>query len=177
METASAKRLHILFVAHFAGSPLHGMVHGHYHLAREWVKAGHRVTIIAASWAHTRDKQPKVAARVTEEFISGIRYLWVRTPQYDPGKKFGRVMNLVAFAAQALLLPPSFPRPDIVICSSHCPFAFLAAERYARRVNAKLVFEVRDLWPLTLIELAGASRSNPPMPPWLLGPVRWSGAR
>jgi glycosyltransferase involved in cell wall biosynthesis len=161
MALAGHAPLHILFVAHFAGSPRHGMVHGHYHLAREWVKAGHQVTIIAAGWAHTRDKQPNLKARVTEEIVDGIRYLWLRVPPYDPIKKVGRIVNLVSFASQALLLSPKLERLDIVICSSHCPFAFLAAERYARKSSAKLVFEVRDLWPLTLIELGGASRRNP----------------
>jgi len=152
---------HIVFFAHFAGSERHGMVFGHYYLAREWVKLGHQVTIIASGFAHTRQLQPKLRGRITEEIVDGIRYLWVKTPRYDGKGRLGRVGNLLSFAFQVWALPLPIDDADLVICSSHCPFAIHGSYRFARRCNATLVFEVRDLWPLTLIELGGASRYNP----------------
>src|SRR5690606_25577255 len=99
------RSLHIVFFAHFAGSPKHGMVYGHYHLASEWVAMGHKVTIVAAGWAHTRHVQPQTRGRVTEEWIDGIRYLWVRVPSYSPAKRLGRILNLIGFAMQVRFLP------------------------------------------------------------------------
>jgi hypothetical protein len=32
-----------------------------YYLAREWVRAGHRVQIVAGSYSHVRAQQPEVA--------------------------------------------------------------------------------------------------------------------
>ena len=40
-------------------------------------------------------------------------------------------------------------------------FSFLAASRLKRKLGAKLLYEVRDIWPLALIELAGVSSWNP----------------
>ena len=151
----------IVIFAHFAGSEHHGMVFGHYYLALEWVKLGHQVTIIASGFAHTRQRQPVLSSRITEEYINGIRYLWVKTPGYDGKGRVGRVLNLVSFAFQIWALPLPVEHADLVICSSHCPFAIHGSHRFARRHRAKLVFEVRDLWPLTLIELGGASPHNP----------------
>ena len=151
----------IVVLAHFAGSERHGMVFGHYYLAREWVKLGHRVTIIASGFAHTRQKQPSLNGRLTEEIIDGIRYIWVKTPRYDGKGRLGRVGNLLSFAFQIWALPLPVDDADLVICSSHCPFAIHGSYRLARRYSATLIFEVRDLWPLTLIELGGASRYNP----------------
>src|SRR3546814_20361300 len=45
--------------------------------------------------------------------------------------------------------------------SSPHPDAFPATHRIARHVGARSVFEVRDLWPLSLVELAGVRPSHP----------------
>lgn len=154
--------MRIVFIAHFAGSLKHGMVFGHYYLAREWVRMGHEVTIVAAAYAHTRSSQPEgISGTFTEERIDGIRYLWVRTPRYAPGSAIGRVLNILAFAMQVRLRRIPVDAADLVICSSHHPLAIYGAQQLVRRLRTRLVFEVRDLWPLTLIELGGASRANP----------------
>jgi glycosyltransferase involved in cell wall biosynthesis len=49
----------------------------------------------------------------------------------------------------------------MVIASSPHPYAFLGARHLARRFGARCVFEVRDLWPLSLVELAGVRPSHP----------------
>ena len=153
--------MRILILAHFAGSPQHGMVYGHYYLAREWVRLGHEVAIVASGFAHTRHRQPELTGPVTEEWIDGIRYLWVRTPEYVPADRLGRVRSMLGFVAQVGLRRLPVECADLVICSSHYPFAIHPARRFARRCGARLVFEVRDLWPLTLIELGWARRETP----------------
>ncbi|CAM4015905.1 putative glycosyl transferase WbpJ [Pseudomonas reidholzensis] len=76
----------------------------------------------------------------------------------------GRVLSMLVFAA--LLLPFCMiqavrrGRPDIIIYSSPHPFGVLSCWLAARLLRAKFVFEVRDLWPLSLIELAGLSETN-----------------
>ena len=99
--------------------------------------------------------------RILFEIIDGIRYLWLRTPSYDPGQRLGRVANILAFTLRLHLPGLPVQRADLVVCTSHHPFPIYAARRMARRFDARLVFEVRDLWPLTLIELGGASRTHP----------------
>lgn len=154
--------MNIVFLAHFAGSPDHGMVFGHYYLAREWVKMGHDVTIIASSFAHTRIKQPEVIkGKIGEEYIDGIRYIWIPCPAYDAKNHLGRVKNITSFVFKTWFRPVAMEEIDIVIVSSHHPFAIFPGQKMAKRWMAKLVFEVRDLWPLTLIELGGIKRSHP----------------
>jgi glycosyltransferase involved in cell wall biosynthesis len=60
------------------------------------------------------------------------------------------------------------PAPDAIVVSSPSLFPVLPAERWARRAGARLVVEVRDIWPLTLQELGGLSRRHP-----LVAILRW----
>ena len=46
----------ILLINHYAGSIYHGMEFRPYYLSKEWVKMGHEVVIVAASFSHLRQK-------------------------------------------------------------------------------------------------------------------------
>lgn len=155
--------MRLLLVNHYAGSPAHGMEFRPYYLAREWVRAGHEVTIVAASYSHVRAVQPEVGAEPREEFIDGIRYRWLPTPHYA-GNGVGRLRNILSFLRQLRAdgwrLTREF-RPDAVIASSTYPMDIWVAKKLARFAKAKLVYEVHDLWPLSLVELSGMSPRHP----------------
>lgn len=155
--------MRILLINHYAGSPRHGMEFRPYYLAREWVRAGHEVMIVAASYSHVRAVQPEVPGHAVEELIDGIRYRWLPTPHYA-GNGMGRLRNILSFLRQlradAWRLTRDF-RPDAVIASSTYPMDVWVARRLARLAKAKLVYEVHDLWPLSLIELSGMSPRHP----------------
>lgn len=154
--------MNILFISHYAGSPEMGMVFRPYYFAKEWIKQGHAVTIIAASFTHIRKKNPDVENDFQEISIDGIRYVWIKTPQYH--NIFQRVLNIYAFVSklnrQAKNIVQRY-KPDIVISSSTYNFDIYPAIKIAQYAEAKLVYEVRDLWPLTPIELGGYSKYHP----------------
>jgi glycosyltransferase involved in cell wall biosynthesis len=147
----------ILLINHYAGSKKHGMEYRPFYLAREWVKLGHDVRIVAASFTHLRTQAPTLTGEFTQEEIEGIQYIWLRTPGYQ-GNNLGRVFNILTFVFQLLRyqskLLENF-KPDVVIASSTYPLDIYPAYQIAKRTYAKLIFEVHDLWPLTPIELAG----------------------
>jgi glycosyltransferase involved in cell wall biosynthesis len=147
----------ILLINHYAGSVRHGMEFRPYYLAREWVRAGHSVCIVAASESHVRSIQPEMDGREHEEQIDGVDYLWLRTPRYR-GNGVGRALNIAAFCARLMndagRLARRF-RPDVVVASSTYPMDIWPAHRIARLASAKLVHEVHDLWPLSPMELNG----------------------
>ena len=153
----------ILLINHYAGSIRHGMEYRPFYLCREWVRLGHEVTIAAATRAHVRTESPEAIGDVSEEQIEGIRYLWFRTPGYH-GNGVRRAMNMFAFTFQLAryqrLLAASC-EGGAVIASSTYPLDAYPGWQIARRARARFVFEVHDLWPLTLIELGGMSRFHP----------------
>ena len=134
-----------------------------YYLAREWVRAGHRVQIVAASYSHVRSAQPVIRGEAKDEVIEGIHYRWYPTPTYA-GNGVGRVLNIWSFLKQvwadAKRLEDSF-QPDVVIASSTYPMDIWAARRIAKMAGAKLVYEVHDLWPASPVELSGMSKRHP----------------
>lgn len=155
--------MNILLINHYAGSKIHGMEYRPFYLAKEWVKSGHQVTILAASFSHLRNRSPNIIGNITEEKIEGIHYIWIKTPSYQ-GNGPSRMLNMLTFAWRLLsykkkLVPKS--SPNIVIASSPQPFIIFGAYIIARKTNSKLIFEVRDLWPASLIELGGLSPWHP----------------
>ncbi|MEQ1805207.1 MAG: glycosyltransferase family 4 protein [Burkholderiaceae bacterium] len=155
--------MNILLINHYAGSPKHGMEFRPYYLAREWVRSGHAVTIVAASFSHVRQCHPEVQSAVVHETIDGISYRWLPTPAYA-GNGLRRALNIGSFLRQvwcdAKVLVADV-KPDVVIASSTYPMDIWVARYIARLAGARLVFEVHDLWPASPIELSGMSPWHP----------------
>jgi glycosyltransferase involved in cell wall biosynthesis len=152
-KTAGARQVWIL--NHYARGPSDSGGTRHFHLAQHLGSSGWAATIFAASV--NRDHGPQVLSpkeMYRDEKIEGVPFRWIRTPEYR-GNGIGRIINMLAYTARMLL--PRYTRglsaPNIVIGSSVHPFAALAGAFLARRYRVPFVFEVRDLWPQTLIEM------------------------
>lgn len=155
--------MRILLINHYAGSLAHGMEYRPYYLAKEWLRQGHDVQIVAATQSHVRTVQPRASGGAMREKVDGIDYLWLSTPSYQ-GNGVGRVLNIGSFCARlavnARRLARDF-RPDVVVASSTYPMDIWPASLLARAADAKLVHEIHDLWPLSPIELGGMSPKHP----------------
>ncbi|MGO9117294.1 MAG: glycosyltransferase family 4 protein [Desulfomonilaceae bacterium] len=155
--------MNILMINPYAGSPIHGMVFRSFYLGREWVRLGHSVTIVATSYSHVRYRQPDIKGAISEEFIDGIRYVWLKAPTFQ-GNGLRRVMNMVMFVAQLYRNSTALAasgKPDIIVASSPHPLPIFPARWLAKRCGARLIFDVRDLWPLAPILLGGISKWHP----------------
>lgn len=156
--------MNILLINHYAGSLRHGMEYRPFYLAREWVRLGHTVRIIASDQSHVRSQAPQLAGRSQlDETIDGVQYRWIATPAYR-GNGAARVLNMAAFVARLCAQSNALARDfqaDVVIASSTYPLDIWPAHRIARRCGARLLFELHDLWPLAPMELGGYSRWHP----------------
>lgn len=155
--------MNILLINHYAGSPQHGMEFRPYYLAKEWIKKGHKVLIVAASFSHLRKKNIELSDEYSTEQISGIDYLWIKTPEYF-SNGLSRFKNMLTFVRKlnkrAKKIASDF-KPDAVIASSTYPMDIVPAKKIAKLSNAKLVFEIHDLWPLSPQEIGGYSKFHP----------------
>jgi len=149
---------HITIINQYIGSPYHGMEYRHYYLAKELIKQGFKVTLVSGSYSHLFSTSPKVKDKFTQEIIDGIEYIWVKIPKYKSSKSIGRIWNMFYFsqALRKIKLKPSH-----IIVSSPSLFPVKIGRKLANKFKTKFLFEVRDIWPLTLMELSNISDANP----------------
>lgn len=155
----------ILYVNHYAAPPSAGGVGRPNSLAREFNKKGHRTIVVCAAQHHLRTAPtpPASLGRITTE--GGVDYLQLPARAYA-GNGLQRLQNVLDFSKEVSLLRASIkrsalPTPDVIIASSAPLHVFPPSRRLARSLDIPVVFEVRDIWPLSLIELAGISTWHP----------------
>lgn len=148
----------IWIINQYASTPETGMGGRHYYLARGLEKLGFRVYVIAACYTHLLRKAPSVSECFTVVRREGINMVWVKVPYYSQSHSKKRIWNWFYFSWKLPFLSSVLSdRPDVVLYSSPGLIGYLGAERLARKLKARLAFEVRDIWPLTLCEVGGYS--------------------
>ena len=154
--------MNIWIINQYAGSRLHGMNFRSWYFANEMKKQGHSPHIISASYSHLYHKLPEISGKFTHENVEGIPYTWVKVRSYSGSQSVGRVLTMIQFMLRLFFFPKKeLQRPDVIMVSSLSPFPIVNAWLWSKRYKAKLVFEVRDIWPLSLIEIGGMSRFHP----------------
>ena len=152
----------IWIINQFAGTPESGWGERHYYLGQYWRKQGYEIKIISGSFNHVFNKFPETKGRYTFEEKDGISFCWVKSPSYRP-LSLMRFWSMLIFAFRIYQLPVAeLKKPDIILVSSMPIFPILPAMRLKKKLNARmLMFEVRDLWPLTPRYLGGYRSWNP----------------
>ena len=152
----------IVIVNSTAGSPYHGPNFRSYYIGKNLLALGYDVTIIANSFFHKFYNFPSLKGTFTNEEIDGLNYIWVKTKKYQSRGIF-QVFNQIQFTQKLFTNFHKLGLKDtnIFIVSSPVPFSILPVTFYAKIWNIKLIFEIRDLWPLIIQELLNLSKWHP----------------
>ena len=94
--------------------------------------------------------------------IDGLKYIWVKTKKYQT-RGILQVFNQIQFT---LKLYKNFHKMGlknaaVFIVSSPVPFSIIPVIFYAKIWNKKVIFEIRDLWPLIIQESLNLSKWHP----------------
>jgi glycosyltransferase involved in cell wall biosynthesis len=154
--------LNIWWISQYASTPDQQFT-TQYDLARKLVEKGHRVTFFASGFSHYKFKEIRLKPGESwrAEMYDGVRFIWIRTPPYR-ANDWKRIRNMCSFAWRAYRLGRTWDeQPDVVIGTTFHPLSSLSA--YAVSVSKKkpFIFEVKDLWPLTMIQFGRYSPRNP----------------
>lgn len=148
----------IWVINQFAGNPESGWGERHYYFSKNWIEKGYQVTIISGSYNHVFHKLPNAPRQFNIENYEGTPFCWVKVPNYNP-KSITRFWSFLVFAIKVLFLPiKKLGKPDIIIVSSMPIFPILTGYWLKKWYKSRaLFFEIRDIWPLTLVLLGDVS--------------------
>lgn len=152
----------IWYVSKYVSTPADGAVFSAdrgYSIMREIARLGYGSVIV------TSDSMPNASAvgrPYVFEDLEGIRLCRIRTLKYSSSKSMRRILSWIDFEWRLARLPKdSLPTPDVIVAGSLSLLTILNGLRLRRRYRCRLVFEVRDIWPLVLTEDGGFSPRNP----------------
>ncbi|MDF1684633.1 MAG: glycosyltransferase family 4 protein [Legionellaceae bacterium] len=147
----------IWYCHHYAGSPSLGMSYRPYYFTQAFNQAGHQAYVISASHHHLKQASEPQQEAIKKTMIENVPFVLLKTRAYRENG-LSRLMNMLQYAfkfrTQKKNIMKLTGKPDVIIVSSAHPFHFKTLEKFAKKHDAILIFEVRDLWPLSLIQLA-----------------------
>ncbi len=152
--------MNVLIVNQYVRLPWQDGGTRHFLIARELVRQGHEVILVASPVSYLSGVvDPDIRTGLAD--YNGVKVLWLASPPYR-SHSLSRIWNMLVFAAKVAFSPSvqRLPRPDVVIGSSPHLFAAFASALRARAMGVPWVFEVRDLWPLSLQAISGFGRKH-----------------
>jgi glycosyltransferase involved in cell wall biosynthesis len=143
--------------------------------ARLWAAAGHDVTVVAGTVNYATGKAP---ARYHRRWITrekdGEVVVWRCHVPESYGKSYkGRMWAFFAFTLSASTAVLRCGRPDVVLATSPPLVAAIPGWIAATLRRAKLIFEIRDLWPESAVT-TGVLREGAMLTKWLYALERWA---
>lgn len=151
------------FINQYSSTPETAMGGRHYYIAQALAERGHQVYVIAGSYSHLLHQPKKFKGRYFVEDISpNFSFLWINLPEYKEAHSRQRVLNWFKFSLLLRNITEIIPiKPDVILYSSPSLVGWFGARHLVNKLKVPFVFEVRDIWPLTLMELGGYSPKHP----------------
>ncbi|MBS2027853.1 MAG: glycosyltransferase family 4 protein [Deltaproteobacteria bacterium] len=135
-----------------------------HEFSRAWAELGHDVTVLTGFPNHPTGIIPPEyrGELVRREVVDGIKV--VRAPIYAAANKgkVRRALNYFSFGASAASIGPLLvERPDVLVATSPQFLAAVAGYWLSKLKRVPWVFEVRDLWPRSIVEVGAMTADNP----------------
>jgi glycosyltransferase involved in cell wall biosynthesis len=129
--------------------------------AKRWVAAGHRVTVVtcAPNFPSGKVHEGYRNALWTRERVDGIDVVRVWTYITANEGFLRRTLDYLSFMAAATIASVFIRRPDVIVATSPQFFTPCAAYAVSLLKRRPFVFELRDLWPDSIVAV-GAMRET-----------------
>jgi glycosyltransferase involved in cell wall biosynthesis len=132
-----------------------------FFLAREFVQQGNQVNLFTSDSNHF-SSFPATKDTYNYEQKDGVNIVWLKTKKYIKTTSLARILSWFDFERKLFSMPvKTLTKPDVVLVSSLSIFSILFGIYLRRKFKAFLIFEIRDIWPLTLTAEGGVSKWHP----------------
>ena len=153
--------MNIWCISKYASPPNYGAGARLFFLTKEFIKLGHNAILITSDSNHLATF-PETDKKYNREEISNVPIYWVKTKKYNKTASISRILSWLDFEIKLFSFPKNnLPKPDVVLVSSLSLFSIVYAYYLKKKFGAFLVFEIRDIWPLTMTEEGGFSKWHP----------------
>lgn len=165
-KSRSFKPCNIWYISKYANAPLFGTPTRQFFLTKYMAKKGRKAILISSRSSHSSNYEqlPEIGFRNEYYYnCEGVDGVMLNGAHIKYGFNLKRIFSWLVFELR--LLYWSFfkakEKPDVIIASSLSILTFLSGALLKKRYKCKLVVEVRDIWPLTIIESKKWSSKNP----------------
>jgi glycosyltransferase involved in cell wall biosynthesis len=136
-----------------------------HELAKHWVQQGHQVTVLTGFPNHPTgvmhaEYRSKWKRLLYREKVDGIDVVRVWLLPLPNRKAHERILNYGSFWMSSSLTGMFLEQPDVVIGTSPQLLVGMSGWWVARVRRAPFVFEVRDLWPESLVAVGVSGRKS-----------------
>ncbi|TCS95653.1 glycosyltransferase family 4 protein [Hazenella coriacea] len=152
--------MRIWLANHYAVPPNIAGITRHYELAKEWVtEEDAEVTLFLSKFVHPRRTFITEEELRELEDVEGLDLNWLWSFPHQ-SNDFKRIINMGSFAVTFFLDGLFKKKPDVLIASSPHLFTAFAGWMLSKLKGVPFVFEVRDLWPDSLIKMGGLNNGE-----------------
>ncbi len=152
--------MNIWILNHYAITPRYPGGTRHFELGKNLVNSGHHVVIFASNFIHMNFCFVKLDRQLGYkiESFGDLYFTWLKTSAYRKNN-WKRFLNMFGYCwgafrvSRGLVKTKVIETPDIIIGSTVHPFAALTASSLARKFKVPFVFEIRDLWPQSFLDI------------------------
>jgi glycosyltransferase involved in cell wall biosynthesis len=153
----------VWFVSKYAITPSYGNATRQYFISKYLSVKGLDVVLISSQSSNIKVYE-NLKGYFELKSDGNLKNFILKGPKISLGFSFLRLWSWVLFEWYVLklaLFSKQLKKPDVVIISSLSLLTFCSGVLLKWKYKAKLIIEVRDIWPLTLIEIGGYSKYNP----------------
>jgi len=140
----------ILIINHFAGIPgINASGQRHFHFAKALSNEGYNVHLVTSknNYQVKKNKLDK-----SYQYINGVNVHFVEEFKSKKINLFIKLIRAFSFSINLnYFLKKTFSKEkiDLIIASSPDLFTAFIGKNFSKRMNAKFLLEIRDIWPLT----------------------------
>ncbi len=154
--------MRILYVSQYFPPEMGAPAARVHELSRQWVRQGHAVTVLTGFAHHptgikSAEDRWRVTRRETVDGIDVVRSYVYAAPNAGTWRRMASYVSF--FGSAALIGAARVSRPDVVVATSPQLLCACAGYVLARWKRVPFVFEVRDLWPESIVAVE-AMREN-----------------